>query len=195
MNNNSRQSKPSSSHANKIIEVKPNGFNDDLQKFLSLDEFKDFKIKINNREFKIHKLIFAARSELFAEMIKANPEAEDLELQDISVDTFECVIEYVYTDKPPRTQNLIEVFAAAGLLKIKGLKNIAAGLLILSINNEADLKNLFKIYNFAHKFEHGKLRLKAFEGIKKQITGSKLMDEPEELRKIVEAKLRLDNRE
>lgn len=183
------QPKPSTSSASKVIGVKPNGFNDDLQKFLALDDFKDCTLKIDGREFKIHKLIFAARSERFAEMIKANPDDNVFRLDDISVKTFECVLDYVYTDKPPKTQNLIEVFLAAGLLKIKGLKNITAGLLLLSLNNEKNLMNLFKIYQLAHSFEHGKMKLKAFEEIEKQIPGIKFMEEPGKLKKIIEAKL------
>lgn len=177
-------------------ELKLNNFVDDMKKFLARDEFKDFTIKVGDRDFKVHKFVFVVRSDTFAELIKNNPEAEDLVLEDMSLEVFECIMSYVYTDNLPETQNIHEVFAAAGKLKIKGLMNITASKLIKSMDNEKNLEILYKILNFAHKFEHADLRLRAFDGIKKHFPGSQLKDDlarqPEKLKKIIETKLKLE---
>ena len=64
-----------------------------------MKKFKDFSIKIEDREFKVHKFLLAARSPTLAEMIKNNPDADELQLVDISVEIFEKILKYLYVSK------------------------------------------------------------------------------------------------
>lgn len=173
-------------------------FHDDLEAFLIRDEdFKDFTIKIENSEFKIHKILFVARSETFAEMIKENPDADELILQDIPVEIFEEILKFLYTDETPKNpENAREIFSAAGKLKIKKLKEISSKILIEELENENKLSELWKIFNLGVKFEHEEMKLKAFEEIKKNFPdknlSESLMDDLEKFNKIIKAKLMLD---
>lgn len=191
-------SQPQTSFHQKIAAFPPYSIFDDVQNFLALGEFKDFTIIVGHREFKVHKFIFAARSETFAELLKSNPDADDLDLQDISVEVFKTILSYIYTDQLPEdTRNVHEVFVAAGRLKIRGLMAIAADLLIDSIDEHQSLNNLFKILCVANKFDHDELRLTAFDVIKEHFPGRRLKEElsrqPEILKRLIEAKVLLES--
>lgn len=161
----------------------------DLNKFFTVDDFKDFTIKVGSKDFKIHKLIFMARSATFADMIKNNPDADELALTDVSVEVFESILEFVYTDKLPNNPgNAREIFAAARKLEMASLME----LLVNELEEEENLNFLFEIFNLGAKFERQELKLKAFEGIKKQFPDAELKDglleDPENLKALIEAK-------
>lgn len=185
-NQNQKSGEPSTSKNVIVI----NSFLDDLRKFLALDDFKDFTLIAKDGKIKVHKLILAARCETFAEMIRSNSYATELDLSEFSLETLKCVSDFVYFDKQPKSKNVLAVFAAAGFLKFKGLKNTTAGLLIQSIN-EFNLEKLYRIFQIADKYEQIKLRARTFEAIKKHIPNLKdeVMEQPQELKRIVEAKL------
>lgn len=164
---------------------------DDLTKFLTLDDFKDFTIKVDSRSFIVHKFLFLARSQTFAEMIKNNPDADELVLTDIPVHIFEAILRFVYTDEPPKdTINARGIFAAAGKLEIEKLKEISAEILMKEMENE-NLDVLMENFNLGIKFECQKLKLKAFERIKGKCPGrqlkNELLEQPDKLKKLVEA--------
>lgn len=64
------------------------------------------------------------------------------------------------------------------------------------MEEEENLDFLMEIFNLGVKFGHGKLKLQAFEGIKKHFPCGKLKDDllehPEKLNKIVETKKLLE---
>jgi len=161
---------------------------DDVKAFINEDCTKDFKIIIDNREFPVHKFLLAARSQTLAELLKNNPDAENLNLVDISVEIFEKILKFLYTDILPGDDvtNFMQLFAAAGKLKIQELKNYAALKIIETITSE----NSFEILSLSNKYEHKELRQKAFDEIKKKYTRIEFKDEwaskPESLLKIIE---------
>lgn len=161
-----------------------------------LEGISDFTMKVGDEDFKIHKFIFASRSDTFAELIKENPDAESLDLQYIPIETFKCVLSYVYTDQLPETKNIHDVFAAATKLKINSLIKITEKLLILTLENQKNLEVLFKTFSLANKFQHNELKLGAFKEIQKHFPGRQLKEElltqPEKLKKLIEAKILLD---
>ncbi|KAL7013124.1 hypothetical protein ACKWTF_015206 [Chironomus riparius] len=161
----------------------------DIKTFLETDEtFRDFSIQIDNREFPVHKFLLAARSPTLAEILKNNPEVENLKLVDISMETFEIILKFLYTDELPGDDgaNFLHLFAAAGKLKIQELKNYAATKLIDQINED----NVIDILNVSKNYEHEELRTKAFEEVKKKYPKIEFKDEwaanPEKLIKIIE---------
>jgi hypothetical protein len=136
------------------------------------------------------------RSETFADLIKNNPDANELILDGTPVEIFEVIYLFIYTDEAPKDpKNAQEIFAAASKLKIKKLKEIYAKILIEKVENEKNLEELWKIFNLGVKFEFEELKLKAFGEIKGNF-GENLKDDflndPEKLKKIIEAKLTLE---
>lgn len=144
---------------------------EEFQNHLKREEFKDFTIKIGESEFKIHKIVFAARSETFAELLRKNPKMENFELEDISIETFESIIKFIYTDELKEEENIEEIFAAAGKLKIKSLKTLAGNFLISKIQNEESLPKLLDLLVLSNKCEHLELRSKVFQKVQKQFNG------------------------
>jgi len=136
----------------------------DLNTFIQDETTKDFKIIIENREFPVHKFLLAARSPTLAEILKNNPEVENLNLVDISVEIFDIILKFLYTDELPGDDgmNFLQLFAAAGKLKIEELKEFAARKIIEQINAE----NSLEILNLSNKYEHDELKLEAFNEIR-----------------------------
>jgi len=138
-----------------------------ITNFLKTDQtFKDFKITINNHEFPVHKIVLAARSPTLAEILKNNPEVENLNLVDISVEIFEIILKFLYTDEFPGDDgtNFVHLFAAAGQLKIEELKEFAAMKLICHI----DAENALEVLNLSNKYGHEELRQAALDEMKKK---------------------------
>lgn len=138
---------------------------DDYRKFLKNDKFKDFKIKIGNREFLVHKFLLAMRSPTLAEMIHKTPEAENLNLVDISVDTFEQILFFIYNDELPgeiSDINFLHLLAAASRLNIELLKNIAIANIFGQINGE----NALSVLTLSNRLGINMLIEKAFKKIK-----------------------------
>lgn len=167
-----------------------------MKLFSKLDDFKDFTIKVADRELKVHKFIIAARSQVFAELIKINLNTNFLELQDIPVEVFECILSFVYTDKMLETENIHEVFDAAGILKIQGLIDLIKNVWTLSIEKEKNLEVLHKILCSANKFNCEELKMKAFEEIKKHFPERNFKDEHvnqiDKLKTLINTKLMLE---
>lgn len=90
----------------------------------------------------------------------------NLNLVDISVETFEVILKFLYTDELPDDDgmNFLHLFATAGKLKIDDLKNFAAKKLINKIKDE----NSIDILRLSNKYEHNELRICAYENIKKE---------------------------
>lgn len=170
----------------------------DIENFLTLDEFKDFTIIVDSKEFKVHKLIFMARSPYFAEFIRKNPGEDKLVLTDIQVEIFESILNFVYTDQPPtNAKHARDIFIAAGTLKIESLVKFSAKILIKRMKGEENLKALLENFNLGVNLNYEKLKLMAFEEIKKHFEGrmlrNDLMDDPEKLKKLIEAKELLED--
>jgi len=108
------------------------GIFNDLTTFILDESTKDFNIIIEGQEFPVHKFLLAARSPTLAEILKNNPEVENLNLVDISVEIFEIILKFLYTDELPVEDgtNFMQLFSAAGKLKIDELRNFAATNLI-----------------------------------------------------------------
>lgn len=73
----------------------PNKFHD-FKKIIDSEESKDFTIKIDKREFKVHKILMIIRCPTIAELIKNDPEATELILVDIDVVIFQKILNYFY---------------------------------------------------------------------------------------------------
>ncbi|KAG5667564.1 hypothetical protein PVAND_015541 [Polypedilum vanderplanki] len=137
----------------------------DIKKILIDPDFKDFTFNVSESSFKVHKILFAARSATLAEIFKNNPDAQELNLDDTPVMTFKAVYDFVYNNQLPEDANYIEVFIAAARLKIDDLLKSTTTKLIDSINE----KNALEILLLGNKFNNEQLRQKGFETIQLKI--------------------------
>jgi Leucine-rich repeat (LRR) protein len=160
----------------------------DINKFVMDDSFKDFNIQIGDQIFPVHKFILAARSPTIAEIIKNNPEVENLNLFDMPVEIFEKVLKYIYTDEYPTVDglDLLRLYAAAGRLKITELKNFAASQILRTLNAD----NSIEVLKLSNKYEHEELRENSFDEIKKKFPKIPFKDkwthEPETVQMIID---------
>jgi len=147
----------------------------DIKAFIQDENTKDFQIQIENHEFPVHKFLLAARSPTLAKILKKNPEVENLNLVDISVETFVIILKFLYTDELPGDDetNFLQLFAAAGKLKIEKLKDFAAE----QLTNTVDTENALEIFKIACKYGNKELKQKTFKLLKEKYPGSKFKDE------------------
>lgn len=177
----------------KISAGQRDGLNHDIKKLLASDELKDFEIQIDETVFTVHKFLFAARSPVFSRLLQEAPEASAITFDDISVDTFKVILNFVYDEKfPGEGDNLLEVYAAAAKMEIHRLKEFAASKLLESI----DENNALKILSLAKKYKSEELKLMAFGHITRLFPDKKLKnelaDDPEAVQKLLEAKLEIE---
>jgi len=172
----------------KLIHRLQTGIFGDLEAYILNESTKDFLIQIDDRVFPVHKFLLAARSPTLAEILKNNPEVENLNLVDISVEIFEIILKFLYTDELPDDDGtkFMHLFVAAGKLKIEELKNYAGNKVIEQIDDE----NALEILNLSNRYKIFELREKAFEEIKKKYSNIEMNDEwakdPEKLARIIQ---------
>jgi len=165
-----------------------------LEKLIQDDTKKDFKIIIDNCEFPVHKFLLVARSPTLAEILKRKPEAKNLKLLEISVEIFEIILKFLYTDKLPGVDeaNFLHLFAAAGKLKIKELEEHCAIELIGII----DENNAIEVLKLSNKYGHEDLSKMAFYEIQIKYPGvifkDKLYKNVNDLEKFIEIVNRKD---
>jgi len=171
----------------KMLEIKAeiteNIFNQKLQKglfgdikcFIQNDNTKDFKIIIDAQEFPVHKFLLAARSPTLAELLENNPEVENLNLVDISVEIFEKILKFLYTDELPGDDgtNFVHLFGAAGRLQITELRNYAAQ----EISDNISTVNVMELLRIANLYNQDDLIQKAFQEIKNKYLNIPFKDE------------------
>lgn len=163
------------------------GLIENIKSFINDENSKDFKIQIDDKEFKVHKFLLAARSPVLAETFKNNPQVESLKLIDISENIFEQILNFIYTDElPDDDTDYLQLFASAGKLKIEDLKNFAASKLL----NEITPENSFEVFKLSNKYDHNELRMAAFNKIQNKYAKIKFNanweTDPEKVSAIVE---------
>jgi hypothetical protein len=147
----------------------------DLNCFMQDESTKEFKIIIEGQEFPVHKFLLAARSPTLAELLKNNPEVENLNLVDISVEIFEKILKFLYTDEFPGDNgtNFLHVFGAAGKLQIPKLMSFAAQKLL----EMSDYENPLEVLLLSNKYGNEELKQKAFVEVKKKYPNVELKEE------------------
>ncbi|XP_065219304.1 speckle-type POZ protein B-like [Planococcus citri] len=140
---------------------------DNIGSSLGNPDFADVMLLVNGKNYWAHRVILAARSEVFATMFK-NTEHGDkkhkkirIDITDIDADVMDEVLRYIYTGKCQISDELADrLYAAADAYKLNGLKTIilqsmvdtlsiesAAHVLILADkHHEKDLKS--KVIDF-----------------------------------------------
>lgn len=150
----------------KVRNQSQNSFIADIKSYIQDDSTKDFKIKISDKTFSVHKFILAVRSLTLAEILQKNPEANELNLVDISVEIFEKILDFFYNDKLPNDHEdipeLLCIFTAASRLKIAKLVDFVS----IKISEQLDADNVIEVLKFSSKYDNQGFIEKIFEKIK-----------------------------
>lgn len=156
----------------------------------------EYTIIIGKEEFKIHKSFLLAHSPKIATMVREKPETESFELkeEEISVESFKEILNFMYLGVAPNPQsNLVSLYAASCHLEINTLATIVAGMLKDKINPD----NAFEILIYCNEYGKDELKMKAFEEFSKNFPKQKLNPElasrPQVLAKLNETKMEVDN--
>ncbi|KAJ5067926.1 ankyrin repeat-containing protein [Anaeramoeba ignava] len=77
------------------------GFLEDLKKLYEDESTKDFLLKAGNKEIKVHKLVLAARSDLFRGMfLNVNDDSNSVsDYRGKTIYALKCLVEFLYTDE------------------------------------------------------------------------------------------------
>lgn len=115
-----------------------------------------------------------------------------LEISDISPEAVEAFIDYLYERKQPSFKNAIEGFKLAAKYEVLDLMSICEAIMRDNLN-ESNAFDIFKVVSGQYKSDE--LKVAAFRKIQETF-GSKLkddlVDKPEKLEEILEAKRRLN---
>jgi hypothetical protein len=167
----------------------------DFKRILKNENFKNFTVTVSNEEFYVHRLLLAARSPVFTQMLQNHTDVDSLNLTDISVDTFRLVLEFIYTDELQDDDNIdfTRIFVTASKLQIEKLKKIAEEKLVASVYPH----NAFDLLILSNKCGGDLLRRKSFEEIKK-LFPNKPLDESlamqtDKLKMLLDLKKKQDN--
>jgi BTB/POZ domain len=128
-----------------------------------------------------------------AEMIRDNPSADSLKLEDISLEIFTLILDFLYKDAVPvGGDNLTEIYAAAGKLNIRELMDVVGQKLVDNLTDQ----NAFEMLMLGKRFRNEELRRRAFEEIQKMLPDKKLsedvLEQPEKIKKLMEIKRKMD---
>lgn len=168
------------------VEKLDTGLSSDLVKIIQNEKFKDFTVTVNGEDFKVHKLLLAARSSTFAEMIETN--TGSVNLTDISTEIFREILKFFYTDELPQSSdvNSFELYSAAGRFNIEKLKNFAAEKLIDKVNAE----NVLEVLTLGNAYGNDNLRKRSLEEVEKMFPNKKFKAElkVEKLKALLEVK-------
>jgi len=126
----------------------------DLGEALKSADFTDMTIVCDKKEFHCHKFILAARSEVFAAMLRhefLEKQNSRVDVKEIDSETMELLLYYIYTGqvKDFSKVSVVELFKAADRYRLDDLKHICEEELVerVEASNAADILSLAHKYN------------------------------------------------
>lgn len=158
-----------------------------------------FTIKINGKNFNVHKEIVKLFSPVLTTIIYQSSKANEISLEDIEEEAFEAILYYMYHKILPGNMNIIDVFSACGKLQIDCLSNILADKLKDNIKPE----NADKVLGTCGSYLNDELKVLALDKFKEKlnqelnssiqsITLDRVAMKPEKLDAIMKIKEELD---
>lgn len=151
------------SHAVKVFEK--------LHRFKITNEFSDFTIKLQGKEFRIHRNIFAAQSAVFKRIfsgeIEEGSQQSFRKIKKASEKTVDGFLDYFYTGKVDVFVNLPEMLELAVIFDVSELKATCFERIKANLNES----NAVEVFKLAVGYQSEELKQKSFEVIKKMFPG------------------------
>jgi hypothetical protein len=156
--------------------------------------FADFTIIAGikeTKEFPVHKVVLGMQSSVFAANFERDLEEKrtnTMKIQDFSADTVEQLLYFFYHGKIQDEKHAMELFALAGKHDVEELKKIAKEIIYAKIDSE----NAFEVFTLAESCNENDMKSLAFAYVQNSFPAGDLaddlIDKPEELKAIFEAK-------
>lgn len=164
--------------------------------FWKSEQFSDFTITVgNSQKFKVHKIVLAAQSTVFAAAFTIDMKESlhsTMDIDDFEADVVGAMLEFMYTCKIQHKTDPIQLFMIAARFQIQSLMKMAEKLVLLNIEDTT----AFQVFHLGHLHSVQSFKLVSFNIIKEifpKITIS-LLEKPKSLevisgnyRKILEA--------
>lgn len=160
--------KATSGNATKIdktVQTIERTFDNDLNKFLFNENFKDFDIKGMCRTFKVHKFVIAARSPIVCDMIEKNAALKGIALTNTTDNCIEMILDYMYDDEMPLGENFdenLKIYDLSLKLRLTEVTEHAAK----EIQKKITKENAVEVLETAGKHKDTQMMSAAFEVIK-----------------------------
>ncbi|CRK94238.1 CLUMA_CG007753, isoform A [Clunio marinus] len=159
--------------------------------------FSDFTIKVGNKSFKVHKNILGVNSCVFSAMFAHENVNEnitnEMEVNDLSPETFEEFLDFIYNRNiPERATNAMDLYAAAVKYQVEDLKKISEEFVL----DMLDEKNSWSVLMLANLYDNEFMKVLAFKEVCKlfpdhQISDS-LISHPEKVKLLIDAKNKME---
>lgn len=138
---------------------------DDLMKLLENDEFSDVTIIIEDNEIQAHKVVLAARSTVFASLLRSdssegnNTNSSTIEINDVKLNVFKELLRYIYTDNINSIDSTMakELLVAAIKYDLEELKSTCEAILCNGMN----VDNAIEILKTADEYDLPRLKSQA----------------------------------
>lgn len=137
-----------------------------LQKILASGALSDFVIKVEEKEFPVHKVLLGAQSYVFQAIFENDMKERrsgEMRIEEFAERTVEEFIHYFYTGEVRDDNNAMDLFAIAAKYDVETLKTMCEKFLLQKI----DRSNAFDILNLGHLYSSEKLKGASFRVIKK----------------------------
>jgi len=147
-----------------------NSLSFDLGDAFKSTDFTDMTIICDKREFHCHKFMLAARSEVFAAMLRhefLEKQNSKVDVKEIDGETMELLLSYIYTGHVADFKNVsvVELFKAADRYRLDHLKHMCEEELV----NRVEASNAADILSLAHKYNAAPLKSFALAMISRNV--------------------------
>lgn len=167
------------------------GFNDLWRSGLLVD----FVIKVDLKEFRVHKNILALNSSVFSAMFDnamSESQTNQMTMTDFDADSVHDFLNYLYTGQISDEDNAVELFSLAMKYDVEDLKVICEEIILYNLNES----NAYEIYTLGQSHNSDKLKQEAFDEIVKMFPekppANYLINKPDVLKTMTDAKRKYD---
>ena len=150
--------------------IEENGLSNDLKRLYDSGNDSDVKLIVDGHEFKAHKTILMARSEVFAKMFASGmneSQTNIIEITDIEPTIIDIMLRFIYTGKVDqvKAEDWPLLMLAADKYQLNGLKRICVQYLYLNINNS----NALKAFSLGDRLNDSQLMNRSMAYIRNEI--------------------------
>lgn len=116
--------------------------------------FADFTFNVDNKEFKVHRLVLAKKSEVFKNFFLADIKSRECVINHIKPEVFELLIKFIYKPELPNItdEKYLDLYEAAHDYKVTDLENYCKHKAILHYGTMLNVQNALDILKTATKY-------------------------------------------
>lgn len=158
-------------------------------------EMSDFVITVEATEFRVHKIVLAVQSAVFADLFKSSVKGQsrEMKIQNCSAAVIEEFLNFIYTGRMKTYNNTTELFALATKFKVCELKSICEEIIL----DNLDESNAYQVFTLGRLYKSTEMKQKAFDEMNGMFPGSlldsDLINNPDRLKELIDAKRHCDS--